>query len=169
MSSIFKNTGTTSAPRPASKGSRYRKTPRTKKSSQAQSQGKDDVSAQLSAIDSQLATIGESISAYSQGVDEFDKKVTKHEETVSDLGKQIAAAKPKKPEDIISEMLDELKSRSGQKYGLQYSNLANQIESIRDDYPEDTLMRAIKSGVDQISAMTLEDLKAIESMGSGQQ
>tara|TARA_R100001443_G_scaffold40593_1_gene54003 strand:+ start:1470 stop:1985 length:516 start_codon:yes stop_codon:yes gene_type:complete len=171
MSSIFKNTGNrpTTAARPAGKGSKYHRDKKRKKPSQPHSVDIEGVSSQLSAIDEQLATIGESISTYSKNVDEFDKKVTKHDKDVSDLGKDIAAAKPKEPEDILSEMLEELKSRSGQKYGTHYTNLANQIESIRDDYPEATLMRAIKSGVDQISAMTLEDLKTIEGMGSAQQ
>jgi septal ring factor EnvC (AmiA/AmiB activator) len=126
------------------------------------------MSAQLSAIDKQLATIGDSLASYSKGVDEFDKKVTKYDKDVSDLGAEIAAAKTSASDnDSLSEMLVGLRNRKGTKYGKQFTNLANQIDSIKDDYPEETLMRALKSGIDQISQFTVEDLKEIDAMGDG--
>jgi hypothetical protein len=64
-------------------------------------------------------------------------------------------------------MLAELRKRKGSKYGKQFANLANQIDSIKDDYPEETLMRALQSGVDQISQFTVDDLKEIDAMGDG--
>ena len=165
MSSIFKNTGGTTAPRPAGKGSKYHRGKGKKKPSQAQSGDTEGMSAQLSAIDEQLATIGDSLTTFSKGIDEFDKKVTQHDEDVSDLGVEIAAAKPSANDDPLSEMLMELRNRKGTKYGTHFTNLANQIDSIKDDYPEETLMRALKSGVDQISQFTVEDLKEIDAMG----
>jgi len=172
MSSIFKNTGGTSTPRPAGKGSRYHRGKGRKKPSQPQSGDTEGMSAQLSAIDEQLATIGDSLTSFSKGIDEFDKKVTKHDKDVSDLGAEIAAAKTSASDssasdDPLSEMLAELRKRKGSKYGKQFTNLANQIDSIKDDYPEETLMRALKSGVDQISQFTVEDLKEIDAMGEG--
>jgi len=172
MSSIFKNTGGTSTPRPAGKGSRYQRGKGKKKPSQPQSGGTEGMSAQLSAIDKQLATIGDSLTSFSKGMDAFDKKVAKHDKDVSDLGAEIAAAKSSASgssasDDPLSEMLGELRKRRGSKYGTQFTNLANQIDSIKDDYPEETLMRALKSGVDQISQFTIDDLKEIDAMGEG--
>ena len=165
MSSIFKNTGGTTALRPAGKGSRYHRGKGKKKPSQPQSGDTEGMSAQLSAIDSQLATIGESLTTFSKGVEEFDKKVTKYDKDTTDLGHDIAAAKPSAPADPLAEMLSELRKRKGSKYGKQFTNLANQIDSIKDDYPEETLMRALKSGIDQISQFTVEDLQEIDAMG----
>jgi hypothetical protein len=166
MSSIFKNTGGTTAPRPAGKGSKYHRGKGKEKPSQPQSGDTDGMSSQLSAIDEQLATIGDSLTTFSKGIDKFDKKVTKHDEDVSDLGVDIAAAKPSaSSDDSLSELLDELRDRKGTKYGKQFTNLANQIDSIKDDYPEETLMRALQSGVDQISQFTVDDLKEIDAMG----
>ena len=167
MSSIFKNTGGTSTPTRPPRGSKYHRGKGKKKPSQPQSGDTEGVSAQLSAIDKQLATIGDSLASYSKGVDEFDKKVTKYDKDVSDLGVQIAAAKPSASDDPISEMLAELRNRKGTKYGEQFTNLANKIDAIKDDYPEETLMRALKSGVDQISQFTVDDLKEIDAMGDG--
>jgi len=165
MSSIFKNTGGTTALRPAGKGSRYHRGKGKKKPSQPQSGDTEGISVQLSAIDSQLATIGESLTTFSKGVEEFDKKVTKYDKDTTDLGHDIAAAKPSAPADPLAEMLSELRKRKGSKYGKQFTNLANQIDSIKDDYPEETLMRALKSGIDQISQFTVEDLQEIDAMG----
>jgi len=166
MSSIFKNTGGTSTPRPAGKGSKYNRSRGRKKPSQPQSGDTEGMSAQLSAIDSQLATIGESLTTFSKGVEEFDKKVAKYDKDTTDLGYDIAAAKPSAPADPLAEMLSELRNREGSKYGKQFTNLANQIDSIKDDYPEETLMRALKSGIDQISQFTVEDLQEIDAMGN---
>lgn len=167
MSSIFKNKGGTTAPRPAGKGSKYHRGKGKEKLSQPQSKDTDGMSSQLSAIDEQLATIGDSLTTFSKGIDEFDKKVTKHDKDVSDLGVDIAAAKPASGDDSLTELLGELRDRQGTKYGEQFTNLANQIDSIKDDYPEETLMRALQSGVDQISQFTVDDLKEIDAMGDG--
>jgi len=172
MSSIFKNATHTSTPTRSPKGSQRHRGKGKKKPSQPQSGDTEGVSAQLSAIDKQLATIGDSLASYSKGVDEFDKKVTKYDKDVSDLGVQIAAAKPPASDDSasddpISEMLAELRNRKGTKYGEQFTNLADKIDAIKNDYPEETLMRALKSGVDQISQFTVDDLKEIDAMGDG--
>ena len=137
MSSIFKNTGGTSTPRPAGKGSRYQRGKGKKKPSQPQSGDTEGMSAQLSAIDEQLATIGDSLTSFSKGIDEFDKKVTKYDKDTTDLGAEITAAKTSASDspasdDPLSELLGELRKRRGSKYGTQFTNLANQIDSIKD-------------------------------------
>ena len=74
MSSVFKNTGTSSAALPpAGKGARARR-----KSKATTKQPRVKQMEELSAISDQLATIGESIQGFSAKVDEFDKGVTKY-------------------------------------------------------------------------------------------
>ena len=59
-------------------------------------------------------------------------------------------------------MLAELKNRKTD--NVAYGNLAAQIDKIKDDYPDETLIRAMRSGMEQISAMTMEDLRQIDAM-----
>lgn len=153
MSSVFKNTGTSSAALPpAGKGARAR---RNKKAATKQPSAKQVD--ELSAISDQLATIGESLQGFSANVDEFDKGVTKYSQEKDQMKKDVSAM-----QDPVEAMLAELKSRKTD--NVAYGNLAAQIDKIKDDYPDETLIRAMRSGMDQISAMTMEDLRQIDAM-----
>tara|TARA_R100000458_G_scaffold28947_1_gene26423 strand:- start:23426 stop:23893 length:468 start_codon:yes stop_codon:yes gene_type:complete len=153
MSSVFKNTGTSSAALPpAGKGARAR---RNKKATTKQPSAKQ--ADELSAISDQLATIGESLQGFSAKVDEFDKGVTKYSQEKDQMKKDVSAM-----QDPVEAMLAELKSRRAD--NVAYGNLAAQIDKIKDDYPDETLIRAMRSGMEQISAMTMEDLRQIDAM-----
>ena len=153
MSSVFKNTGTSSAALPpAGKGARAR---RNKKATTKQPSAKQVD--ELSAISDQLATIGESIQGFSAKVDEFDKGVTKYSQEKVKLKEDVAEMT-----DPVEAMLAELKNRKTD--NVAYGNLAAQIDKIKDDYPDETLIRAMRSGMEQISAMTMEDLRQIDAM-----
>ena len=153
MSSVFKNTGTSSAALPpAGKGARAR---RNKKATTKQPRAKQ--ADELSAISDQLATIGESLRGFSAKVDEFDKGVTKYSQEKDQMKKDVSAM-----QDPVEAMLAELKSRKAD--NVAYGNLAAQIDKIKDDYPDETLIRAMRSGMEQISAMTMEDLRQIDAM-----
>lgn len=152
MSSVFKNTGTSSAALPpAGKGARARRKKATTKQPSAKQAD------ELSAISDQLATIGESLQGFSAKVDEFDKGVTKYSQEKDQMKKDVAEM-----QDPVEAMLAELKSRK--RDNVAYGNLAAQIDKIRDDYPDETLIRAMRSGMEQISAMTMEDLRQIDAM-----
>ena len=112
---------------------------------------------ELSAISDQLATIGESLQGFSAKVDEFDKGVTKYSQEKVKLKEDVAEMT-----DPVEAMLSELKSRKTD--NVAYGNLAAQIDKIKDDYPDETLIRAMRSGMEQISAMTMEDLRQIDAM-----
>ena len=153
MSSVFKNTGTSSAALPpAGKGARAR---RKSKATTKQPHAKQ--MDELSAISDQLATIGESIQGFSAKVDEFDKGVTKYSQEKVKLKEDVSAM-----QDPVEAMLAELKNRKTD--NVAYGNLAAQIDKIKDDYPDETLIRAMRSGMEQISAMTMEDLRQIDAM-----
>lgn len=153
MSSVFKNTGTSSAALPpAGKGARAR---RKAKATTKQPSAKQAY--ELSAISDQLATIGESLQGFSAKVDEFDKGVTKYSQEKDQMKKDVSAM-----QDPVEAMLAELKSRK--RDNVAYGNLAAQIDKIKDDYPDETLIRAMRSGMEQISAMTMEDLRQIDAM-----
>ena len=153
MSSVFKNTGTSSAALPpAGKGARAR---RNKKATTKQPRVKQ--MEELSAISDQLATIGKSIQGFSAKVDEFDKGVTRYSQEKDQIKKDVSAM-----QDPVEAMLAELKSR--RTANVAYGNLAAQIDTIKDDSPAETLIRAMRSGMEQISAMTMEDLRQIDAM-----
>ena len=154
MSSIFKNTGKRSAPAMrAGKGDATvrRKKARTKQPREKQGQ-------ELAQISEQLQTIGDSIQSYTKNVDEFDKGVSKYTREKDKLEVDVAMAK----EDPVDAMLAELKSRKGEH--AAYGNLATQIEGVKDEYTEEALIRAMRSGIDRISAMTMEDIREIDAM-----
>ena len=112
---------------------------------------------ELSAISDQLATIGESLQGFSTKVDEFDKGVTKYSQEKVKLKEDVVEMT-----DPVEAMLSELKS--GKTDHVAYGNLAAQIDKIKDDYPDETLILAMRSGMEQISAMTMEDLREIDAM-----
>ena len=119
MSSVFKNTGTSSAALPpAGKGARAR---RNKKATTKQPRVKQ--MEELSAISDQLATIGKSIQGFSAKVDEFDKGVTRYSQEKDQIKKDVSAM-----QDPVEAMLAELKSRRTD--NVAYGNLAAQIDKI---------------------------------------
>ena len=157
MSSIFKNTGKRSAP--AMKAGKGDATVRRKKARTRQPREKQGQ--ELAQISEQLQTIGDSIQSYTKNVDEFDKGVSKYTREKDDLEVDVAMAK----KDPVEAMLAELRRRRGEH--VAFGNLATQIEGVKDEYPEDTLIRAMRSGIEQISAMTMEDIREIDAMSKG--
>jgi len=154
MSSIFKNTGKRSAP--AMRAGKGDATVRRKKARTRQPREKQGQ--ELAQISEQLQTIGDSIQSYTKNVDEFDKGVSKYTREKDSLEIDVAMAK----EDPVDAMLAELKSRKGEH--AAYGNLATQIEGVKDEYTEEALIRAMRSGIDRISAMTMEDIREIDAM-----
>ena len=154
MSSIFKNTGKRSAP--AMRAGKGDATVRRKKARTRQPREKQGQ--ELAQISEQLQTIGDSIQSYTKNVDEFDKGVSKYTREKDKLEVDVAMAK----EDPVDAMLAELKSRKGEH--AAYGNLATQIEGVKDEYTEEALIRAMRSGIDRISAMTMEDIREIDAM-----
>ncbi|MGB0550690.1 MAG: hypothetical protein ACPGR8_16315, partial [Limisphaerales bacterium] len=77
----------------------------------------------------------------------FDKGVTKYSQEKVKLKEDFAEMT-----DPVEAMLAELKSRKTD--NVAYGNLAAQIDKTKDDYPDETLIRAMRSGMEQISAMS---------------